>query len=165
MGEAADKIEGNGGYSRVAQLRGEITRKREILSEELDELRRRRADAVALGKQSLRMAAGTAIGMFIISSLANAAIDLLRKDSAEQPDSEKHLMRTDSMTKVGQKQNGFLVFSSAVATIIINEMRKSAVHYAKRELREQIANHHLRTSNGNGDYNGHIRNRPNSDLA
>ena len=45
MGEAEDKIEGNGGYSRVAQLRGEITRKREILSEELDELRRRRTSS------------------------------------------------------------------------------------------------------------------------
>lgn len=160
MGEAANKVTRDDAHKRVIQLRDEITRKRELLTMELDELRRRRADAVVRAQQTARMALGAAAGMMVVTSLLNAVADLFRKDKVEEDlDDEPILMDQQTTKKIAKKQATSSAFVSAVVTLLMNELRKMAIDYAKRELRTRLSAYNgARPSSpghGNGNGNGH----------
>ncbi len=165
MGKAADKVNGNGAHRRVVNLRNQIIRQRDMLSEELEELRRRRQNTLVRGKQTMKLAAGAAVGIFVISSMANAVSDLFRKDIAEYCELNENSLANGSVGKLEQKHRGLAALTGAVFTMLVNEMRKSAVSYAKRELLDQIARYRSKTVPEDHSHNGHIGDGQNSELA
>lgn len=158
MGETADKMNRDDAHKRVAELRDEITRKRDQLSVELEELRRRRTDVIVRGKETAKMAACAAVGMWVIGSLVNAVLDIFRKDddSSEEIDDSELLTTTSSAKKVAKKEARSSAVLSALTTIVVNEIRKAAINYAKQELRSRMTQSQARVAsrqyggNGNG---------------
>jgi hypothetical protein len=80
MGEEADKM--NADEARVLHLRQQIASKRQELSGELEELRRRREAAIDNGRRLLKLAGAGAVGMVVLGSLTNAVIDLFAADDS-----------------------------------------------------------------------------------
>lgn len=127
MGEASNKVDHNG-HNRVVELRDEITRKREKISVELEELRRRRADAIVLAKKGAQFAGAGAVGFVVAGSLFNAILDLFRDDEpvkilVEKEEDHKSIA-------------GMLV--SVALSMAIAEVRGIAMQYAKQRLQEKL---------------------------
>lgn len=153
MGEEADKTlnghqlhsNGNGAHHkhgsafRVEYLRREIAHQRDKLTSEIDELKLRRELATERGKKIAVVTAGGITGALVLASLINAIMDLTRKDSADgqRQDSRMKTFMHDKVESVKQQAtlSGLL---SAVATVVMNEARKSAVEYARREMRARL---------------------------
>ena len=130
MGEASNKVDHNGN-NRVVELRDEITRKREKISVELEELRRRRADAIVLAKKGAQFAGAGAVGFVLAGSLVNAIFDLFRDDEPVKVLVEKE--------KEHQSIAAMLV--SVALSMAIAEVRGLAMQYARERLREKIEEH------------------------
>jgi hypothetical protein len=127
MGEASNKVNHNG-HSRVVELRDEISRKREQISVELDELRRRRADAIVLAKKGAQFAGAGVVGFMVAGSLVNAVLDLFRDDEPVKVLVEKE----DEQKSIA----GMLV--SVALSMVVAEVRGLAMQYARERLREKI---------------------------
>jgi hypothetical protein len=131
MGEASNKINHDGaGHKRVQELREEIVRKRDTITMELDELRRRRADAIVRAKEGAKLAAGGAVGVFIVSSLVGAFRDLLRGE-----DDEPELVLVEKEEERGGISSTII---SVLTSVIIGELRNLAMNYAREQLREKL---------------------------
>jgi hypothetical protein len=128
MGEASIKVNHNGAHNRVVELRDEITRKREKISMELQELRRRRADALVKAKAGAKLAGAGVVGFLIAGSLVNAIKDLFRDDEPVKVLVEKE----------EEKQSMASMLISILVTMAINEARGIAVQYAREKVREKI---------------------------
>jgi hypothetical protein len=154
MGEAADKMNHNGSHHngshrRVDELRNEIARKRDLLTIELDELRRRRERAVLRSKETAKLAAGAMVGLFLLSSLSNAVLDIFRKDEPDlnEYDQDGRLVMSENETRtVAKKEATTSALVSTIATIVLNELRKMAIEYAKKELRTRLVDGRYRTA-------------------
>lgn len=86
MGEATDKVDSAVSEEKVIALREQIANKRSHLSAELEELRRRRANAIVEGKRLAQVAGIAAVGLLVSVSLTKAVLDIFRKedDTPEQ---------------------------------------------------------------------------------
>lgn len=135
MGEAANKkIDREDAQKRVAELRDEIVRKRERLSMELEELRRRRQDAIVTAKQGAKFAAGGAVGLMLVGSLTRAFIDLFRED--EEVSTEPRV--TMVQTPHEERNSVASIIITAITTLLVNEVRTYAMSYAREKLRSQL---------------------------
>lgn len=131
MGEASNKIDHNGnGAQRVVELRDEIARKREVISMELEELRRRRADAIVTAKKGAKFAGAGVVGLILAGSLMNAFADLFRSDEPEPT----VLVEKES----AEKQTLAAMLASVVVSMVVTEIRTTAMRYAKERLAEEL---------------------------
>jgi hypothetical protein len=79
----------------------------------------------------------------IAGSLVNAVLDLFRKDEepvAQYDLADDDLATTGSARRTAKKAARSSAFFSAITTLILNEVRKQAIEYARRELRNRIPN-------------------------
>jgi hypothetical protein len=143
MGEAADKMNhrDHDSHKRVVELREEIIRKREQLTEELNELRRRREDAIVMAKRGAKVAGVGVVGAMIAGSLLNAVVDLFRKDDDDDryDDSQRYEMTTVAEERQqGARQSMVSALISALTTMAVAEIRRYAMEYARKELRSRL---------------------------
>ena len=132
MGEASNKkMNRDDAHKRVVDLQKEIVRKRDMISLELDELRRRRAEAMIRAKASAKLAGVGLLGIAVTGSLLNALMDLFRHDKPEE-----EVVALD----VGESRRDSVTAAliSAVTSMVIGEVRGYAMNYARNKLRERL---------------------------
>lgn len=127
MGEKPITLNHNGAHKRVIQLRQEIERKREQIELEIDELRRRRSDAIVLATQGAKVAAGVLLGAVVVGSLTRAVRDLFRSDEEALVEEHKEEVQRKSIASA---------LAATITSMLIAEGRKYAVEYARKRLIE-----------------------------
>jgi hypothetical protein len=79
MGEAANKLSTAGKRQNLTLLQRQIAEKRALLSDELQELQRRREQA----KRSTKLVGTTVLAVLSVASLGNAVVDLFAPEEKE----------------------------------------------------------------------------------